>query len=144
MHKDFYASGFLYYPLTQQILLQQNSNPSPASPSWTLLGRPYSQEEDPEIVLKSIILTLLDIKITGILPVYSYVDENTNSNQFIGYSIAKSKKKFSEIKENIFGWFSFKDILKLQIEEQTKHDIIVGQRVIEAAERKRLGQHTFQ
>ena len=143
MHKDFYASGFLYHPVSQQILLQQNSVVSPASSPWTLLGTTYKESENPEAILKDIILDLLDIQITTILPIYSYSGEDKEPSQYIGYTIAKTKKDFSPKNGFSFAWFSFKDVLKLQITPQTKHDIVVGQRVIEAAERKRLGQHTF-
>ena len=142
MHKAVYASGFLYHPASEQILLQQNTSVSPASSPWSLFE--VVSEEAPETSFKNIILDLLDIKITVVHPVYSYFNEDKEKNQFIGYSTIRTRQKFSPKKGLTFAWFSFKDVLKLQTSKQMKHDIVVGQRVIEAATRKRLGEHTFQ
>lgn len=142
MHNDFYASGFLYHPVSQKILLQQNSS-QPATSSWTLFGTSCQEKDDPEIILKHVISSLLGIQTKKILPVYSYANEEKNVRQYIGYAIAKTKKTISLKNDFQFAWFSFKEILKLHIDTQTKHDIVVGQRVIEAQERKRLGLHTF-
>lgn len=142
MHNDFYASGFLYHPVSQQILLQQSSAQSSTS-SWTLFGTLCGEKDDPEIILKDVIASLLGIQTKKILPVYSYANEEKNVRQYIGYAIAKTKKSVAIKNGFQFAWFTFKEILKLHIDTQTKHDIVVGQRVIEAQERRRLGLHTF-
>lgn len=143
MHKVFYASGFLYHPASEQILLQQDTTDSPASSAWSLF-EVASEEKSLEDSFKNIISDLLDIKIQVVHPVYSYFNEAQEKNQYIGYSTVKSCQKFSPKNGLTFAWFSFKDVLKLQATKQMKHDIIVGKRVIEAATRKRLGEHTFQ
>jgi len=144
MHKDFYASGFLYHPPTEQILLQQISSAPSMSAPWILIGGLYLQESKPEELLKNVIYNLLALKIDVVHPVYSYYNEIVDNNQYIGYAKVRSRQNFPSEKGLSFAWFSFKDVLKLQITKQTKHDIVVGQRVIEAAERKRQGLHTFQ
>ncbi|HSD98581.1 MAG TPA: hypothetical protein VLB73_02690 [Patescibacteria group bacterium] len=136
MYKDFYATGFLYHPLSQQILLQNNSS------SWTLFGNSYSEADDPQIILKNTLQQLFDLKKVVVLPIYTYTSENKKRITYVGYSIAKTKKNFSP-KDTRYKWFSFKEITKLAIDPDTKHDIIVGQRVIEAAGRKERGEHTF-
>ena len=144
MHKDFYASGFLYHPASEQILLQQNTSVSHISSPWSLVGGSYMEEDAPEASFKDIILNLLDIKISVVYPVYAYFNEDTEKNQYIGYSTVKTRHNFSSKNGLTFAWFSFRDVLKLPTTKQTKHDIVVGQRVIEAATRKREGIHTFQ
>ncbi len=144
MHKTFYASVFLYHPPSQQILLQKNSSISTMSSPWLLFGGVYLEKEEPEALLKNIIFKLLNIKIKVVHLVYSYFNENTDKFQYVVYSKLRKFQNFSSKNGLTFAWFSFKDALKLQITEQTKHDILVVQRVIDAATRKRLDQHTFQ
>ena len=145
MHKKFYASGFLYYLPTQRILLhQQTSSSSTLLSPWRLFGSLYTEKEEPETVFKNIIHETLSIKIGIVNTVYSYFNTNTNTNQVIVYSELKTLKNFSSKNGLTFVWFSFKEVIKLQITEQTKHDIVVGHRVIEAAARKSRGEHTFQ
>lgn len=144
MHKKFYASGFLYHPPSQRILLQQNKSIPPISSSWLLFGGQYLEKEDPKALFKDIIFKLLNIEIGVVHPIYSYLNKNTGEFQYVVYSQLSKFQNFSSKSGLTFAWFSFKDVLKLKITEQTKHDIVVGQRVIEAAERKSRGEHTFQ
>lgn len=144
VHKNFYASGFLYHPSSQQILLQQNNLTPSTSSSWLLFGGRCLEKEDPKALFENIIFELLDIKIKVVRSIYSYLNENTGESQYLVYSKLSKFQNFSSKSGLKFAWFSFKDILKLKIREQTKHDIVVGQRVIEAARRKSRGEHTFQ
>ena len=144
MHKNFYASGFLYHPQSQQILLQQNNSIANMSSPWLLFGGHYSEKEEPEALFKNIVSKLLDIEVGVVHPIYSYLNENNDAFQYIVYSKLSKFQNFSSRNGLTFGWFSFKEVLKLRVTEQTKHDIVVGQRVIEAAVRKSLGEHTFQ
>lgn len=144
MHKNFYASGFIFHPTSGQILLQQISSDSPSSPSWELIGGSYQENEKPEESFKDMVSKLLDVEVKVVRPIYSYLNDVTGEFQYIVYSKLSRFKNFSSKTGPKFEWFSFKDVLKLKIAEQTKHDIIVGQRVIEAAGRKSRGEHTFQ
>lgn len=144
MHKNFYASGFLYNPQSRQILLQQNNSVDNISSSWFLFGGSYSEKENPERLFKNIIFKLLDLKIDTVHPVYSYLDSANGKFKYVVYSQLEEFQNFSSKNNLTFGWFTFKEVIKLKISEQTKHDIVVGQRVIEAARRKSLGEHTFQ
>lgn len=141
MHKSFYASGFIYHLPSQQILLQQNSA---SNDSWTLLGEEHEEKETSEEVFKNMLHSLLHLRVKGIYPIYSYLNESTNKNYSLLYATVDTQKKFPANDTLQFRWFSFKDILKLSIPEQVKHDIIVGLRVIEAAGRKERGEHTLQ
>lgn len=142
MHKKFYASGFLYHLPSQQILLQQDSSSQNLSSQWLLFEKSHAEKEIPETVFKNTISELLRIKIDTVYPVYAYEHEDTNQSVF--YSEIDFLKDFPSKNDLLFKWFSFRDIRNLHIIEQTKHDIVVGQRVIEAASRKLRGEHTFQ
>lgn len=143
MHKDFYAGGFLFYPDTEQILLQQSISTSGISNPWVLLGGISNGRENPEDVFKKTINTLLDIKIDNVFPVYSYSKENIYGTQHIFYAEIETIQNFPSKNNLTFAWFLFKEIPKINASDQTKHDIVVGQRVIEAAIRRRLGLHSF-
>src|SRR5579862_6010045 len=94
MHKDFYASGFLFHSTTQQILLQQHTSLSVSSP-WQLFGGTYLESEGPETIFKSVILKLLDIKIDIVHPIYSYLNENIDKNHSVLYAKVRKLQNFS-------------------------------------------------
>ena len=55
------------------------------------------------------------------------------------YLLCRSEKDFGKkmlAKEGRFAWFSFKQVPKLNLSEQNKHDIVVGQRVIDRPSEK--------
>ena len=142
--KTFYASGFLYHPYTQKILLQQSSSlPSFMSP-WSLFSTECKENEEAGGVFKHIIFDLLRVKIAAIDNIYSYFNEKTSKDHVVVYSVLEKLQDFPAKNNSVFAWFSFKDILKLHINDQVRHDIIVGQRVILASERKNRGEYTFQ
>jgi hypothetical protein len=60
------------------------------------------------------------------------------------YAIVNKLEKFPDNAKTLFSWFTFKQIQKLHISNQIKQDIIVGQRVIDSAIRKSLGQQTIE
>jgi len=143
MHKMFYVSGFIYHPPTQQILLHQQSLNSTAS-SWSLFGEQHDETIQPEVIFNKVVSKLLNKQLSEIYPIYSYTDDTSNSTQSLLYAILEELEEFPPKNGHTFQWFTFKELVKLPINEQTKHDIVVGQRVIEAAGRKERGEHTFQ
>ncbi|MBI4999487.1 hypothetical protein HZB97_01805, partial [Candidatus Gottesmanbacteria bacterium] len=123
MHKSFYASGFLYHPASQQILLQQpiaSPNPSP----WALFEGPTVGKETPEKTFRRLVGKSLGLKInlSDIYPVYFY--HCGGKDHHIIYAQIKNAKNFSPKKGVTFGWFTFKEITKLPISAQDKHDIV--------------------
>lgn len=144
MHKKFYASGFLYCPRTQQILLQQKKQTRDAKPIWSLIEAVGKSREDPQVTFQRVMKKLLHIKLRpkAIQPVYSY--KNIDQDRHILYAETKKMKNYSRYNGIEFGWFTFKQVLKLHADEQIKHDIVVAQRVIDSKTRKRLGQHTLE
>ena len=145
MHKDFYASGFLYHPKTQQILLQQSSIVDSGA-EWSLFEGDCLDKETAEEAFKRIIQTHLNLELKpkNIFPIYSYFHDKKGKNNFLHYAIINKLEKFPDNTKTLFTWFSFKQIQKLHISNQIKQDIIVGQRVIDSAMRKSLGQQTIE
>jgi hypothetical protein len=145
MHKDFYASGFLYHPKTQQILLQQPVT-ADGTAEWSLFeGEALGDETAADTFKRTIQKHLnLDIKAKNIFPIYSYFHDGKGKNNFLHYAIVKKLEKFPDDTKTLFAWFSFKQVQKLHISSQIKQDIIVGQRVIDSAIRKSLGQQTIE
>ncbi len=141
MHKSFYTSGFIFHLPTQQILLQQRQLASSITSSWTLFEKEHSENKQSEDVFKNTISKLLNITLDNVEQIYSYVQEDKNYTLL--YATVRTLEKFPPKKGYIFRWFSFKEVLKIKASEQTKHDIVVGQRVIEAVKRKEAGEHTF-
>jgi len=140
MQKKNYASGFLYHPETHQILLQQLK--TPGNKYWTLFGIDNASEENiKDRLLEEINESLnLKIKFDSIYSVYNYVHKE--KNVFIFYAVVN---KVHEILSSdcLYSWFTFKQIQKLPVTEQTKQDLIVGQRVIDSFIRKSMGLRTI-
>lgn len=144
MHKDFYASGFLYNPQSQQILLQQQITADENSP-WGLLENEVVNGDFGEKVFKDLIQKHLKVRVSlkNILYIYTRYAEGTDKNHSIYYvEVRRLRKKLSS-KKFRFAWFTFKQVGKLNISEQVEHDIMVGKRVIDSAVRKSLGQQTI-
>lgn len=142
MHKTFYASGFLYHLPSEQILLQQQPSTSTVTSPWSLFSKSHTENEEAEVIFKNIISDLLGINIDTVQTVYSYLNEEKNIYQSIIYSELNELKTFPPKNGVTYKWFSFKDVIKLRIPEQTKHDLVVSKRVIDATARKSRGEFT--
>lgn len=141
MHKDFYAGGFLFNPYSEKILLQQHTSDSQFSSPWSLFGTPCFEHDNPTEIFTKKIFEVLNIKLKKVLSIYSYTNELVLKKQSIVYSEWEKLQDFPSKNGFSFTWFTFKDVVKLHMSEQMKHDIVVGQRVIDAATRERLGEH---
>lgn len=144
MHKSLYASGFLYHSPSQQILLQQDKS-DPKSSSWQLLGGGCKEKEEPQKAFQCVAKKLLGLKLKlgDILPIYFYPTKGEYQEHYVFFSKISRLKKFPAKKGLEFGWFTFKQIQKLPISKQAKQDLTIGHRVIDALERKRLGQKSL-
>lgn len=145
MHKKFYASGFLYHPPTQQILLQQQIGIDSSS-SWSLIGGENKNKETAEISFKRILDFLLDLHVTlsAIYPIYAYFDQHNATSHSISYAEVKKMKQFPSVKGMTFSWFNRRQIYKIGLDEQTRQDVTIGLRVIDAKVRKSLGLRTLE
>lgn len=135
MHKVFYASGFLYRPQSQQILLQQFTPDSPTSSSvWSALVGVNKNGEEASIAFQTVVRDMLKIKLVTelIYPVYDYFHTENKKLYYVFYAEVGESQDVHPPKGNVFSWFTFKQTLKLPFTQQAKQDIIVVQRVIQA------------
>src|SRR5687768_5667531 len=98
MHKDFYASGFLYLPYSQQILLQEITQEIPSTHSpWYMFGDKGRAKEQPEKAFRRIIFDSLKVKlpIQSIHPVYDYFHKSYNATHFVFYGEVEETQKLS-------------------------------------------------
>lgn len=138
MHKDFYASGFLYFPTSQQILLHQPNHEKNTSPSlWHMIGGRSNKDEDAHKAFIRIVHELLKIKLNPklVYPVYDYFHETLHTTNHVFYAEVEDVSKIRVPGVSNLSWFTFKQTVKLSFTQQTKQDIIVAQRVINAQAR---------
>jgi len=141
VHKSFYASGFLYHLRTQQILLHQPNLNSNSSSFWTMPGGTGREGEDAREAFQRIIYQVLNLQLNEkcIHPVYDYFNNTLDTIHYVFYAQVKTMNNLSLPDNDALSWFSFKQITKLPLSEQTKQDIIVSQRVIQAQARSDSG-----
>lgn len=103
-----------------------HQDPTDPEMNWTLLESLNGKN------FQETVVELLKFKLreSVIYPIYDYVAKG--KKRFIYYAEVKSLKNFIENQNSRFGWFTQKEILKLKLDPQTKQDLIVGQRVINA------------
>lgn len=138
VHKTVYASGFLYRPKSQQILLQQIiQEKSQTSSVWAMVGGENHKEEAADAAFQRIIDTLFKVKLVTkfIYPIYDYFSYDDKKFHYVFYGEVGETKKIAFPKRGTFSWFTFKQIAKLPFTQQTRQDIIVAQRVINAKSR---------
>ena len=141
MPKKFYASGFLYHPDSSKILLQQENANDPKS-LWSLLGSKNigSETSQENFVRNAKSFLHLDLLATAVYGVYDYFRLGKN---YVSYAIVKKLTDFPTIGKTVFAWFRIKEITKLALSDQTKQDLIVGQRIIDCEIRKKAGGQTL-
>lgn len=141
IHTNFYTSGFLFHLKSQQILLHQPQKETDTMLSlWSMFGETNQKEEDATAVFQRIIHTKLHLKLPkkSIFPVYDYFHKIHNKTHYICYAIVTTMKKHTVLHGYKLSWYAFKEALKLPTSPQTKQDIMIAQRVIEAQERETM------
>ena len=134
MQTSFYASGFLYSLKTHQILLLKTPQKDDIASLWSTLGGEGSEGEEAIATFQRIIQKLLNISLKkkDIYPVYDYFHSTRNKISYVFYAEVGKTKIFNASKKGILSWFSFHETLKLPFTTQTKQDLVVGERVINA------------
>ena len=129
---SFYTSGFLYNLKTRQILLLKS--PKGDTYLWSMLGGDSKLGEEALAAFQRIIKSSLKINLKSkdVYPVYDYFHNTRNKLNYVFYAEVKVNKKFNGSKNGNFSWFTFKESLKLPCTTQTKQDVVVGERVINA------------
>lgn len=137
MHKVFYASGFLYHPPTQQILLQQLDT---TDLTLYTFGGENTDRESAEDAFRRIISSKLGIDLPkkAIHHIYDYFNEELGEHYYLFYAEIQKPTMNFKLKENAtVGWFPLKQLPRLKMTEQIRRDITVGQRVINLIEREK-------
>lgn len=105
-----------------------------------MLGGESMEGEEAQAAFQRIIQKILKINLKpkNIHPVYDYFHNISNKLNFVFYADVKSTKNFNDLKKGSFSWLTFSETLKLPFSSQTKQDIVVGERVINAKLRELL------
>ncbi len=129
MHKPFYASGFLYHSASQQILLQQLQSGDDVK--LVLFGATSHKANDPQTVFQHCVEEALGVTIaaSSIHPVYDYIHDKLGEH-FIFYVEVADIMPRAYSSKNKSEWLLLSKLSKCNMSEQTRHDIIVGERVI--------------
>ncbi len=129
MHKPFFASGFLYHATSQQILLQQLKKGEELK-LVLFRGESSGKHHNPQTVFQRYLESALGISfpISAIHLVYDYIDDKLGE-QFIFFAevTGETPPKYSRSQAE---WIPLAKLSKYKLSEQTRHDIIVGERVI--------------
>lgn len=135
--KFYRVSGFLYHEQTQQILLHQPDLSQGAVSDWLMLSGEDDKKE-PVVFFQKLLNKLLSetFDLKNIYPVYNYFHTTFRQTHHIYYAPVARLKNYSSRLGGTLAWFTLKQISKLPISPQTKHDIIVAQRVIQAQARE--------
>lgn len=139
MHKSFYASGFLFEPKTQQILLYQLATKNETPSLWSMIRGISRGKEDALSAFKRIAQEYLKIRLNlkKIYSVYDYFHKKLEKTNYVFYAEVENVKNFRPIHGGNLSWFTFKQTLKLPFTKETKNDIIVAERVIKAHAREK-------
>lgn len=131
---SFYVSGFLYNLKTYQILLLQSNQEKDVPIFWSTLGGDSIAGEDAQLTFQRIINKRLHIllKTKDIYPIYDYFHDTRNKLNYVFYAEIQDPTIFESLKKGNFSWFTFSETVKLLFTPQTKQDIVVGERVINA------------
>lgn len=136
VHTSFYASGFFYHPASQQILLQQQITGDEVK---FILFRGKSQKGiKPQVIFQQSVEEVIGstVDATSIRPVYDYIHEKFGAHYIFYIEITESIPKALVDKQQT-KWIALSKLSKHKMSEQTRHDIIVGERVIRALEEQK-------
>lgn len=124
----FYASGFLYSLKTHQILLLQSEQ------TWSTLGGESNGGEEAATAFQRVVNELLglNLKTKDIHPVYDYFHDGRDKNNYVFYGEVKNSRKFDPLRGDTYSWVAFDEVSKLLFTANSKQDVIVGERVINA------------
>lgn len=139
MIKTFYVSGFLYHPTSEQIVLQQENILNNPLSLWKMFGDFNRDGENPQSTFQRIILEELHIKLPllNVLPVYEHDYNKRKTMHYVFYAEVKKLHTFPVSDTKTYSWFTFRQTTKMHFTDQSKQDIIISERVIDALERSK-------
>ncbi len=129
VHTSFYASGFLYHSPSQQILLQQLNSGNDTK--LVLFSDASNESCDPKIVFQQCVEKALGVTVSSssIHGVYDYIHDRLGKH-FIFYVEVADIPPAAYSSKNKTAWFLLSKLSKCNMSEQTRHDIMIGERVI--------------
>lgn len=132
----FYTCGFLYSLKTHQILLLQSDQQLDSPSPWSMMGGESIEGEEAEAAFQRIMNKKLNISLNpkDIYPIYDYFHNTSKKLNYVFYAEIKNTKAFENLKKNL-SWFTFGETLKLLLTSQSKQDILIGERVVNAKSR---------
>ena len=97
----------------------------------SLFGSSSNSNTDPQAVFQQCVEKTLGIKVSpsSVHPVYDYIHDTLGEHFIFYVEVAKPTPAMSDIK-NKTAWCPLSKLSKLNMSEQTRHDIIVGERVL--------------
>ena len=130
----FYACGFLYSLKHNKILLLQSKAQEDQPCLYSMLGGEGIEGEEALVSFQRIVNKLLNVNIKSkdIHPVYDYCHSSNDKPSFVFYADIKNIKNISGLEEGTFSWLKFSETIKLKFNTQTKQDMVIGERVINA------------
>lgn len=110
-----------------------------------MLGGEGMNGEESQAAFQRIVNKLLNINLKekNIFPVYDHFHNTRNKLNYVFYVEIKSTKNLNGLKNRGLSWFTFNEALKLPTTAQTKQDIVVGERVINAKWRDNEAKKAF-
>ena len=107
VHKIFYASGFLYHPASERILLLQQKTKDNKL-VWSLLGSSSRGSETSEANFKRVVKEILKLSlpVKTVKAVYNYHHPVLKQEHYVSYAQVKKMIEFTPKKDMIFGWFT--------------------------------------
>lgn len=104
---------------------------------WSMFGETNRKGEDGIATFQRTIYEALDIRLArkNIYPVYDYFNATFNKTHYVYYAQVPKMQNYA-LAGDTLSWFTFRQTVKLAFTKQTKQDIVVAQRVIEAQERE--------
>lgn len=99
-----------------------------------MLGGESHEGEEAQAAFARIINKLLNISLKekNIHPVYDYFHDGRDKVNYVFYAEVKKPQEFNSSEKDSYCWVTFSETPKLPFTANTKQDVIVGERVINA------------
>lgn len=109
-----------------------------------MFGGLSQKGENAQEAFTRVMYELINVRLyaSHIYPVYDYFFHAASTIHYIFYAEVEKMPTFPLGSDAILSWFTFKQTTKLSIRDQTKHDIIISERVINAQARDKERQHS--
>lgn len=135
---NFYSAGFIYNPLTQQILLSQPEDPINTPESRVVFGGLGKRNENPKDILLRYLETRIGVKARPdhIHFIYDYFNQDKGYHRFVFWVDYNQVKNSPSLKKEEFNWLDIKDLAKFRMNGLAKQDLVFFQREVSYAQRK--------